>query len=537
MNADVSSVWVVTREYAGIAEAGGVKNVACSLAEGLARLGVGVTAFVPRYGCVLAEGTPLFKERIDVAGVAHSVEFSKRERNGVKIVFVGSPIFREKHAVYVYTDSEVGKIPGASRGKGHFDVDDMNALFQKAVLAYARRMAAVPDIVHCQDAHTALLPTMARLLPEYAGLFGETAFVVTIHNAGPGYRQTLQSPARAAALTGLSPETFRRGAFKGAVEPFLLASDFAALSTVSPWYADELMSARYDAYSDGLSGEFERRGIRVAGITNGIDYHRYEPRETDISLLPFAFDPPIGDLEGKYRVRGDFIRSLADFVDTDCMECCGTLGEIERPILFSYHGRIASQKGLDSLARAARIVLDRLPQAQFAILGQGEPALESLLVQEAMNYPGRFAFLRGYERSYARMIVAISDFLVLPSVFEPCGLEDYIGQIYGTIPVAHAVGGLRKIQEGKNGFLYESETNDPVVLADTLIKLALPIVETGAPNCAAVPEYLSMIRYASAFVRDSCSWERIIRDFYLPLYGDAMTLPCEKNAAEEFVRQ
>ena len=122
------------------------------------------------------------------------------------------------------------------------------------------------------------------------------------------------------------------------------------------------------------------------------------------------------------------------------------------PCTFPIMGVLPGKKGLDVLAKSAQLVLDHVPEARFVVLGQGDPVLESNLVRMSMRYNGRFVFLGGYERSLARMAVATSDFLVLPSMFEPCGLEDYIGQIYGTIPVAHAVGGLKKIENGPERF-------------------------------------------------------------------------------------
>ncbi|HRR02958.1 MAG TPA: glycogen/starch synthase, partial [Treponemataceae bacterium] len=97
------SVWLVTREYAGIAEAGGVKNVACSLAEGLARNGVSVTVFIPRYGCVRQSGNHEFTTTVTVLGVEHRVAFLSAALHGISIVFIDSPIFFEKDEVYVYT--------------------------------------------------------------------------------------------------------------------------------------------------------------------------------------------------------------------------------------------------------------------------------------------------------------------------------------------------------------------------------------------------------------------------------------------------
>lgn len=562
----VRSVWIVTREYAGIAEAGGVKNVACSLAESLARQGVSVTAFIPRYGCVETAGMLLFSTDIAVAGETHRVCFYSIAIHGVRIILVDSPIFIEKHAVYVYTETEARVIPGAQRGKGHFDVDSINMLFQRAVLAFASVSGNVPNVLHCQDAHTALLPALARTDEILADAFSRTAMVVTIHNAGPGYRQTIPGLERALRVTGLPVCALQGALFNGNLEPFLLAAEYGTLTTVSPWYADELRDPAFDRFSEGLSSEFRKRGIPIVGITNGIDYHRYDPRDSSISLLPHAYDPVSGDLAGKYECRRDFARWLSGNDELPGIVKYGTIEPGLDSVYFSYHGRIAWQKGLDSLEQAARVVLDHLDGARFVILGQGDPVLESLFVRLSQRYSGRFAFINGYERTLARQAVAISDFLVLPSVFEPCGLEDFIAQIFGTIPVAHAVGGLQKIEDGKTGFLYQTAGgNDSGALARLLIDLAVPIADRGMQSmgqdeaavnqdasrdgdeaddsdeadgistlgscaldrndpisygsgCAAVPQYRSIVEHAASCVRDMADWDSIVARQYLPLY-------------------
>ena len=490
MSHTIDSVWLVTREYAGIAEAGGVKNVACSLAEGLVRQGCSTRVFIPRYGCVVQEGDFLFSCGITVAGNSYGVSFSSTVIHGVTVVFVESPVYREKRAVYTYTSLEERDISGVVRGKGHLDVDILNMILQKAVIAYALHTGTAPDVLHCQDAHTALLPALIRTAPDCDRLFVGTAFIVTIHNAGPGYRQTIPGVSRAKKLTDLPEPVLERASLNGNIEPFLLAAEFAQLTTVSPWYAEELTSAKYDHDTEGLSGEFERRHISVVGITNGIDIDRYDPRETDRSLLPYAFDPEDGSLAGKYQCRKEFFRRIRDGSFGNDISCHGSIDDDPHAVYFSYHGRIAWQKGLDVLAKSAQLVLDHVPEARFVVLGQGDPVLESNLVRMSMRYNGRFVFLGGYERSLARMAVATSDFLVLPSMFEPCGLEDYIGQIYGTIPVAHAVGGLKKIENGRNGFLYASKNsgNDIGELSRILIDLAGEITVAGVEGTAGIPD-------------------------------------------------
>lgn len=520
MSGTVRSVWIVTREYAGIAEAGGVKNVACSLAEGLARRGAAVTVFIPRYGCVPEEGSFMFSRTIRALGDDHEVRFSRRRHNDVEIILVSSRIFREKREVYVYSALEETTVPGAVRGKGHHDGDCMNTVLQKAVLEYAGRFGTVPDIVHCQDAHTACLPAMARTSPEWMSLFSASSFVTTIHNAGPGYRQVIPGVHRAASLTGLREDVLAGALFNGNVEPFLLSALYGRLSTVSPWYAEELVSPEYDALSEGLSGEFARRGVPIEGIVNGIDMHRYEPSDTTRSLLPHAFDPETGDLGGKYRCRDTFVGMIRGFPTSDELAVFGTIDDEPRAAYFAYHGRIAWQKGIDTMVEAARTTLDTVETARFVVLGQGSSELEALLMEMARLYRGRFAFIRGYERSLARLTVAQSDFLVLPSLFEPCGLEDYIGQIYGTIPIAHGVGGLQKIMHGRNGFVYESggHANSARVLATVLVEHARRVSASTGRGCAAIDEYAGMIRFAARHVRTECNWDRIIGERYLPFY-------------------
>ncbi|HOC30196.1 MAG TPA: hypothetical protein PKH40_10980, partial [Treponemataceae bacterium] len=131
-----------------------------------------------------------------------------------------------------------------------------------------------------------------------------------------------------------------------------------------------------------------------------------------------------------------------------------------------------------------------------------------------------FLFISGYEKSFARLAVAISDFLVLPSIFEPCGLEDYIGQIFGTIPVAHAVGGLRKILNNITGFLYASspQKSDSEVLSNLLCVLGKQVLQDNDEGVMNSHQLLQIIKNASVFVQRNASWDSVILNQYLPLY-------------------
>ncbi len=527
MEKHIRSVWQVCREYAGIAEAGGVKNVVCSLSEALVRSGITVTVFMPFYGCIdktlwkSAPPVPVISGEIEIACVLYQISFLKYSLNGVDILLIDTPIFREKQSVYTYTLSEEKTVHGAFRGKGHNDVDILNLVLQRAVLYFAGACGSAPDVLHCQDAHTALLPAFIRTDASYREQFIETVMIVTIHNAGPGYRQTIHSLERARALTGLPVEVLREAMLGETFEPFLLAAKFSLLSTVSPWYANELIDPATKDKTGGLSLEFKRRGTRIVGITNGIDYARYDPRNTAVSLLPFAFDPQVPELSGKYRCRDrllSLINQAALHIET--LTYFGSLVPAPDAVYFVYHGRIARQKGLSVLVQAATDVLARSTHSRFIITGQGDPDLEEIIEKLAVQHPGRVAFIRGYDRSVARLCVASSDFLVLPSIFEPCGLEDLIGQIFGTIPVAHAVGGLNKIQHRRTGYLYRDKKDDGRSLVRLLLVLSAKLSAARAKGAAISPPCLCMIKAAAVNVTETFSWDKIVYTHYLPLYSE-----------------
>lgn len=519
-------LWLVSREYAGVAEAGGVKNVACSLCEGLAGLGVEVTLMIPRYGCTdfasVTSYTPniIPPQHITVDGVDHVVSFDRASVGRVEVVFVLHQIYGEKSGVYTYTMADEQRDSTRTRGTGFHDALLLDVLFQKAVLVYGAVSGRLPQVVHCQDAATAMIPAMARCT-ELQDAYRQVRFVVTIHNAGPGYHHEFSSLEQAVSYTGVPASVLEGCMNGGAVEPFLAAGLFAALTTVSPWYSQELLDPD-NTDTMGLSRLFVQRGLPITGITNGIDCDRYDPSSREVSLLPFAFDPGKGRLEGKYKNRRYFIQQYAagssqgfhsDFIrsghiqddDMDGKEC-------HRAVYFCYHGRIASQKGIDILADAASVLLARRDDVRFLLVGQGEQELEGRLARLAEEHSGKCVYLQGYDRAVSRLSVAAADFIVLPSKFEPCGLEDFIAQLYGTIPVAHATGGLQKILHGETGFLYRDNSGEG--LCRTMEELADMLIES--------PEAMGrIISFGARYIRERYDWSSVIRDKYLPFYRGA----------------
>ncbi|MCR4940637.1 MAG: glycogen/starch synthase [Treponemataceae bacterium] len=524
-------IWQISREYAGIAEAGGVKNVVCSLSERLADEDHEVTLFIPLYGCTNLASIKDFDivsdytSYINIAGNNYKVSFGSAFCDKIKIIFLISTIFIEKMNIYTYTEQEERINPSHIRGQGHLDASILEVLFQKSVLEYAVHFSLYPDIIHCHDATTALIPVFAAEIQKYKQLYERTHFIVTIHNAGPAYHHEFATMKEAVSYTGLTAAILGKGKNGPAIEPYLLAGFYSSLTTVSPWYADELMNPE-DSNTDGLSKLFSINNIKITGITNGIDYGKYNPENTAISLLPFPFSPEKNIFLGKFKSRELFLdyysrndtksklKKSIRTINTG-IEQFGYIENEKGCVFFSYHGRIVQQKGIDIWTAAIPTVLKKCPYVRFVITGQGTPDLERKQIKLTKQYPGKILYLRGYEKTLARLCVAISDFIVLPSFFEPCGLEDFIASIYGTIPIAHKTGGLNKIIDNKTGFLFQPNTSE--ILSSLLIKIADKKHEN--------EHFFDDIAIEAAqYVHRSYSWEKVISDKYIPLYENIMKL-------------
>ena len=161
------------------------------------------------------------------------------------------------------------------------------------------------------------------------------------------------------------------------------------------------------------------------------------------------------------------------------------------------------------LENAIPLCIEKNDNLRFVIIGQGDVILEKKQIELAKKYPGKVLYLRGYHKALARLSVAISDYIVLPSFFEPCGLEDFIASILGTIPVAHKTGGLQKIQDNVTGFLYEN--NEAKELSNKLLSL----IDFKIQN---KEKYFAMIQNAAKEVHCNYDWINVIKKYYIPLY-------------------
>ena len=509
---DGLSVWHVTREYAGLAEAGGVKDVVRGLAEAQVRAGCRSTVVLPLYGFLpepLRSGRAVASFVVSLpdqdkgnAFFDESVRVLASEREGVRILLVDSPRFASARDVYTYTARDEEEDHWKTRGSGHWDAHQKNLLLQRAALESVLALRERPDIFHCHDGHTAFLPALAREDARYAAALAQARAVVTIHNAGAGYHQEVWSPDFARLLTGLPGSVIGRGMLGSGVDPLLLAGDYASMVTVSERYAEELVAERDSEMGGGLGRLFRERGIALRGITNGIDPRPWDPRSPGTSGLPSRFDPQTGDLAGKRECRGELLRSLGQ-------------PDSGGDPLYAFVGRLTGQKGIDVLFHALKELLASSDRRVFVVIGRGEKNMESMLgwLASGSKPGGRLAFIPRYDQDLASLIYAASDFFLVPSAYEPCGLTDFIAQLRGSIPVVHRVGGLVKVRDGETGFSYDEHT--PAALAAAVERTTRLFHEQ--------PVLLDQIRRrAFAEVFSLHTWDRVFAESYLPLYQTAI---------------
>jgi starch synthase len=542
----------VAREFAGLAEAGGLKDAVAGLAAAQVRAGIRAAALLPRYGFLV----PLPAERLPVRfrlslpsgneaspPATELVEVYRLRRDGVEVFLLDSARARAKRDVYTYTAADERENPYQKKGTGHWDAHHLNLTLQRGALELARRARRLgwpgpPAILHCHDGHAAFLPAILR--SQARGALRRTRALLTLHNAGAGYHQEIYGLQFARQLTGLPLEVLEQGHSPEAgeaVDPLLIGPRFAPVNTVSEQYAAEISSGALDALTGGLGKSYREAGIVLRGITNGIDPGPYDPRFPAQSGLAYAFDPARGELEGKRQCRRWIIaeaaaaplaggappylqqarrgpaRQFAPGSPLAGLACFGSLRDASGSPLFAFVGRLASQKGVDVLAGAIARLLGRRADLGFLVLGQGEQALEERLAELAAGPAGagRFCLLLGFNGLAAKYCYAAGDFFLVPSLYEPCGLADLYAQMMGSLPIVHRVGGLVKVRHGETGYSYEEHSPEALCRA----------IEEAAADYRGRPQRLeAMRRRAFGEVQERFTWDRVLAGGYLPLYRE-----------------
>ena len=400
-------------EATPLAKTGGLADVAGALGRYLHGEGHDVRLFMPYYSTIDLRGqTPVAVPEAQHVGVklgsrdvAFSLYSTTLPGSGVPVYLVDCPQYYARDSLYT----------GAADEHLRF------FLFQIAVLESCQRLRFQPDVMHCNDWHTGLLPLLLRTRYAWDALFARTRTLLTIHNIG--YQGVF--PAATAGELGLdaTPHLLdaaerSKGNINWLRQGILLAD---AVSTVSPTYAEEICTPQ-GGY--GLDDTLRARARRPIGILNGVDYDDWNP-EID-RLLPhhYSAGQPGGKVKLKAALQERFGLQRADSTP-----------------LAGIVSRLTVQKGFDLLFDTLPGILDSRPM-QLAVLGTGEPRYVSFFADLARRYPGRVAFHMGYSEELAHLIEAGSDMFIMPSLYEPCGLNQMYSLKYGTVPIVRRTGGL-----------------------------------------------------------------------------------------------
>lgn len=391
---------------------GGLADVIGALPAELVRQGHSVTVYLPLFRAVAAQ---LGKRTVAVRGLTIPFQGYNRfvdivdggMRDSVRYLFVDCPELFDREALY---------------GSGIADYADnweRFGLFARAVIEASKQLG-VPAIFHAHDWQAAMLPVFLRTI--YAGdpLLDPAGTVFTIHNAGyqgwfpPQTTERLLLPWSVFRMDRLEHyDTFNF--LKGGI----VYAD--ALTTVSRKYAEEIQTPEF---GNGLDSTLRRRAADLHGILNGVDYDQWDPSHDRYIAAHYAPE----QMSGKLECRRDLLHAF------------GAPPVPETTPVFGIVSRFATQKGFDLLAEIAERIAER--ELFLVALGTGEPYYENLLRSLAERFPHRFAVRVEYDNTLAHKIEAGSDIFLMPSRYEPCGLNQIYSLRYGTVPVVRATGGL-----------------------------------------------------------------------------------------------
>lgn len=465
-------------EVTPFAKTGGLGDVAAGLSRALGKAGHDVRVFLPFYARVAKQDHRFavveFLRDVDMQLGARrftwSVFTTRLPASGVDVYFVHCPALYHHDGVY----------------SGEWDEYLRFALLTRAALESCQRMGWAPDIVHVHDWHTALAPIYLRTLYAWDRLFAGTRTALTLHNLayqGVFSVQVLEELGLAAHAHLLYNEDLAAGRVSF-LKTGLLYAD--VLTTVSRTYAREIQTPEHGF---GLDPLLRARADRLVGIVNGVDYGEWDP-ESD-RYLPHHYSAAA--MAGKAKMK----RALLDKIGLPHGKQAPVVGIVSR---------LTAQKGLD-------LLFDTLPEflfhrdVRFVALGSGEERYESFLSWLQVSFPGKAWYFRGYNEELAHWIEAGADLFLMPSRYEPCGLNQMYSLRYGTPPVVRRTGGLADTVEPWNpvaregtGFAFDHFTPEGLRWA---LDVALQTFRDGAAW-----EKLQQNGMAQDF-----SWDRQVREY------------------------
>lgn len=416
----MSRILMVSSEAAPFAKTGGLADVVGALPAALEGLGHQVSVLLPRYRATFGRAVRRVMEPFPIQLGPFAWRPSVyTTANESPFYFLDLPDFYDRDGLY-------------GDRLGDFGDNDLRfGMLSLAAFEFARRTFR-PDIIHCHDWQAGLVPAYLKIYLANDPTFLRTKTVETIHNLG--YQGLF--PRSSLARLGLPNWAFRPDLLEFYGNMSLLKAGLVyadALSTVSPRYAQEI---QMPDQGFGLDGLLRARSHQLYGILNGVEYRKWNP-ETDPNIAAtFSADDLSGKLECKRALLAEF--GLAD-------------APLDRPLV-GIVSRLTGQKGADLIAEAAPAIFRE--DVYMVVLGSGESYYENMFRSIAAANPGRVSVYFGYNDGLAHRIEAGSDIFLMPSRYEPCGLNQIYSLRYGAIPIVRATGGLDDTIDENTGFKF-----------------------------------------------------------------------------------
>ncbi len=410
-------VLIAAAELTPLAKTGGLGDVIAALPAALAADGANVHVILPAYqGIDWRRVDDLHESTLSLPTPNGTRPLTVRNGrvDGFRVSF---PVADEYFArPYLYGGPD-GDYP---------DNAERFAFFARAVLAIAAAQDSPPNVLHCHDWHAALIPALLRI--DGPAALASTATIQTIHNLG--YQGLFPSdvwPVLGVDWSWFTPQYFE---FYGQVNFLKAGVVFAdAISTVSPRYAEEILDPEH---GHGLDGVLRTRRDVLTGILNGVDYSQWDPRHDRYLAASYGPDALAGKATCKAALQAELGLPVASHAPV--------IGMVSR---------IADQKGFDLVVAALPSLLER--NLQIAIVATGDPATERALLWEQRRTPQRLAVRIAFDEGLAHRVEAGADAFLMPSRYEPCGLNQMYSLRYGTVPIVRATGGLDDTVADRDG--------------------------------------------------------------------------------------
>ncbi len=454
------NILFVSSEVEPFAKTGGLADVSGTLPQVIKDSGHEIRIIMPRYGSISERKfklhdvirlkdieVPIGNEK-KIANVNSS--FIANVKSKVQVYFLANKEMYERPGIYTSPDSK----------KDYADNDTRFIFFCRGVLETLKRLGWQPDIIHCNDWQTGLIPAYIKTIYNNDPFFKHIKTVFTIHNLA--YQGTF--PATSFEKTGLPESEFTKEGveFYGKLnfmKSGLMYSD--VITTVSEKYAEEICSS--EEFGCGLEGVLQKKKSHLYGIINGIDYNIWNP-ETDEHIVK-RFD--VRTLEGKVENKKELLSKFG-------------LTFKENVPLLGIISRLVDQKGLDLIKEIADDMMKL--DIQFVMLAAGEKKYQEYFESMHKKYGSKMGVFIGYNDDLAHLIEAGCDMYLMPSRYEPCGLNQLYSLKYGTVPIVRATGGLDDtIQDfdGNTGTGFKFKKYDSKELLKT-IQRALKTYQDGA---------------------------------------------------------